>query len=120
MPACSTPGWTCIGVCTVYTECAGIFVSSPCRLWPRVCTQEEPHVFIVTRTPMTPARDQSHRPTPDFAHRANCPTRPCRDHCFWEDDSPRGDSNPRPDALPTELRPKPLFSMFVNIMAGDN
>ncbi len=31
----------------LYPKCAEIFfskISSPCRLWPRVCTQEEPHI----------------------------------------------------------------------------
>ncbi len=46
----------------VYPKCAGIFVSSPFRLWPQVGTQEEAHFCIPTRTP---APDQSHRLTPD-------------------------------------------------------
>ena len=59
----STPqtSW-CMHVCRpMYPKCDGIFVSSPCRLWPRICTQEEPHVCIATRPP---TRDQSHRLTP--------------------------------------------------------
>ncbi len=43
--------------------CAGIFVPSPCRLWPQVFTQEEPQVCISTRPP---ARDQSLTATLDL------------------------------------------------------
>ncbi len=55
--------WPCrsLGCCGHVPEVCGDILSPPCRLWPRVCTQEEPHFCIATRTP---SRGQGHRLTP--------------------------------------------------------
>ncbi len=79
----------------MYLECAGIFDSSPSHLWPRACTQEEPHVCIVTRTP---ACGQGHRLTPDLLPELSDPTLPGTTVLgrakLSSDESPRRDLDP--------------------------
>ena len=78
---CLTPPLTGCTVCRsrVPEVCESI-LSPPCHLLPRVCTQEEPHIRVGSRTP---APGQGHRLTLDLLLELSVWPNPARDYHLW-------------------------------------